>query len=221
MRLPMQKSGRRRNEATPSEAKNGFIQVSATSAGFFRKFKSFFHYHLPTHWAQTGVPLLYTMHDYHHQSIAIGSMTCVCAFCEAKKWVKERAGLCCINNKIIPLQLPTPPQSLQTLLTGANRDSKHILKHVHMCNSAFQMTSFGAKEEQIQGFMPTFKVHGQIYPSIDSLLPEEGDAHKFLQTYLMGTAGLQLDRRCAIFDGIDRIVATDLQSMLHNRNRYI
>lgn len=43
------------------------------------------------------------------------------------------------------------------------------------------MASFGVKEIQKINFMPTFKINGQIYQNIDSLLFETEENPKFLQ----------------------------------------
>jgi len=47
------------------------------------------------------------------------------------------------------------------------------------------MTSFGAKEIREGNFMPTFKIEGQIYHLIGSLLPTTGQSSKFLQIYFI------------------------------------
>lgn len=43
------------------------------------------------------------------------------------------------------------------------------------------MTSFGAKEIREGNFMPTFKIEGQVYHRIISLIPPSGESPQFLQ----------------------------------------
>jgi len=50
------------------------------------------------------------------------------------------------------------------------------------------MTSFGEKEIREGNFMPTFKVQGQIYHFIGSLLPSEGAQPEFSQIYFVSRA---------------------------------
>ena len=126
-------------------------------------------------------------HDYAAEEvITIGSMSKVCNYCRAKKWDNEPAGVCCSNGKVQLATFQEPPQPLKNLLTGSTSDSKHFLQHIQKYNSAFQMTSFGAKFVTQRGFMPTFKVQGQVYHRIGSLLPEENESCQFLQIYFMG-----------------------------------
>lgn len=78
------------------------------------------------------------------------------------------------------------------------------------------MTSFGAtKVINYEGFMPTFKVQGQVYHLIGSLLPPPNENSKFLQIYFMGNNDLEIEKRCEIINGIDRDVVSDLQYMFH------
>ena len=100
-------------------------------------------------------------HNYAAEEvITIGSMSKVCNYCRAKKWDNEPPGVCCSNGKVQLATFQEPPQPLKNLLTGSTSDSKHFLQHIQKYNSAFQMTSFGAKFVTRGGFMPTFKVQG-------------------------------------------------------------
>ena len=113
-------------------------------------------------------------------------MSKVCNYCRAKKWDNEPPGVCCSNGKVQLATFQEPPQPLKNLLTGSTSDSKHFLQHIQKYNSAFQMTSFGAKFVTQGVFIPTFKVQGQVYHRNGSLLPEENENWQFLQIYFMG-----------------------------------
>ena len=56
------------------------------------------------------------------------------------------------------------------------------------------MTSFGAdKEDTEHVYMPTFRVLGQVYHTIGSLLPMAGEEAKFLQIYFIGDPKTRLN----------------------------
>jgi len=59
-------------------------------------------------------------------------------------------------------------------------EGKHFLANIRKYNGAFQMTSFGCNEITIAGFDPSFRVQGQVYHRIDSLVPSAGESPKFI-----------------------------------------
>jgi hypothetical protein len=84
------------------------------------------------------------------------------------------------------------------------------------------MTSFGAtKEIRGGGFMPTFKVQGQIYHRVGSLLPTSGADPQFLQIYFMGDVATEANHRCSRVPGTRLGIVTQLQHFLHANNAYI
>ena len=89
----------------------------------------------------------------------------------ARKWKEESAGMCCSSGKTHLPPLQPPPEPLRTYLKGETRDAKQFLANVCKYNAAFQMTSFGGKVCKESGYMPTFKVQGQIYHLMGSMLP--------------------------------------------------
>lgn len=96
------------------------------------------------------------------------------------KWQKETNGMCCSSGKVHIEVLQNPPEMLKKLLNGDHPQSKHFLDNIRSYNNAFQMTSFGAKQVTEGPFMPTFKVQGQVYHLIGSLLPENEPKYKIL-----------------------------------------
>ncbi|KAF0767796.1 Uncharacterized protein FWK35_00016076 [Aphis craccivora] len=67
-----------------------------------------------------------------------------------------------------------PPQPFNSLLT------RHCgAQFGNLYNTLFQMTSFGSKEIHEGNFMLTFKIEGQIYHLIGSLLPKTGQSSTF------------------------------------------
>lgn len=83
------------------------------------------------------------------------------------------------------------------------------------------MTSFGASKVLNEGFMPTFKVQGQIYHTIGSLLPIENEDSKFLQVYFIGNESDETNARLKNTNGLRRDIIEDLQKMFHEKNQLI
>jgi hypothetical protein len=85
--------------------------------------------------------------------------------------------ICCNNGKISLSAKPEPPAFLQELLDVDNQKSKNYRKPIRSYNSMFAFTSTGGvvDKEINKGHIPcVFRMHGQNYNHIRSLLPEEG-----------------------------------------------
>lgn len=81
------------------------------------------------------------------------------------------------------------------------------------------MTSFGASKIISNiGFKPTFKVQGQIYHQIGSLLPPPDEDYKFI---FMGDEEKEVIQRCAISRGIRREIVFSLQQLFHENNCFV
>ncbi|XP_067936872.1 uncharacterized protein [Watersipora subatra] len=145
-----------------------------------------------------------------------------CSRCNALHWKDERPGICCNNGKVRlrPFSEDIPPV-LTRLFQGANPDSEHFFGNIRKYNSCFQMTSFGAKTIDEPGFNPNFKVQGQIYHLIGSLLPIPGEQPQFLQIYFMGDQQAEAERRRGIVEGVRLNVIRELQDVLHEQNKYV
>ncbi|XP_071582444.1 uncharacterized protein [Temnothorax nylanderi] len=83
------------------------------------------------------------------------------------------------------------------------------------------MTSFGAKQVLQDGFMPTFKVQGQVYHLVGSLLPAPEQEAQFLQIYFVGEDEREVRLRCSNFPDVKQELVKELQRMLHEVNSYI
>ena len=149
----------------------------------------------------------------------IGDMVVCCQFCNALKWRKEPNGICCSGGKVRIENFHEPPDIIKALLSGEHPQSKHFLDNVRSYNSAFQMTSFGAKQITEGPFMPTFKVQGQVYHLIGSLLPQ--NEPKFLQIYFVSNYNEQAHIRHDNFPGLNINLISQLQNMLHQVNPYV
>ncbi|GFQ82929.1 hypothetical protein TNCT_281631 [Trichonephila clavata] len=111
--------------------------------------------------------------------------------------------------------------SHKSLLCGEYDQSQHFLNNIRRYNSAFQMTSFGVKEVHEGNYMPTFKIQGQLYHLIGSLLPVDNARESFLQIYFISDYVLQRDARLQCFPNLNPMLVESLQSMLIEINCYI
>lgn len=88
------------------------------------------------------------------------------------------------------------------------------------CNRCFQMTSFGAKEVKEGNFMPSFKVYGQLYHRIGSLVAEPKKQPSFLQIYFVGDDNKEREILCGMYTGIKPGLVSQLEKLLHE-HKYI
>ncbi|XP_060858512.1 uncharacterized protein LOC132935889 [Metopolophium dirhodum] len=151
----------------------------------------------------------------------IGSMNQKCNFCNALKWKGEIPGMCCNIGKTQLDPLQPPPEPLRSLLEGDHPDHDHFINRTRKYNSCFQMTSFGAKQIVEEGFMPTFKVQGQVYHLYGSLIPNTQENPQFLQIYFVGEDEKEVQLRCSLYPEVKQALVKQLQNMLHTENKYI
>ncbi|GBO12469.1 hypothetical protein AVEN_39569-1 [Araneus ventricosus] len=155
-------------------------------------------------------------------SCIIGPISVTCEHCEAKKWIGEAPGMCCNGGKVQLPRLMDPPESLRTLLIGDSAEVKHFLNNIRRYNSCFQMTSFSTtKEIRESGYMPTFKVQGQIYHRIGSLYSLANAEPKFLQIYFVGDSAEQAEQRCKNLPQTRQDIVLQLQGMQDHHNCYV
>lgn len=85
------------------------------------------------------------------------------------------------------------------------------------------MTSFGATKVVRDNFMPTFRVQGQIYHLMGSILPIPHEEPKFLKIYFMGQAddNEQVQQRQNYNPGTKQRIVAELQLMFHENNELI
>ena len=135
------------------------------------------------------------------------SNSVVCPFSNATKFKGETSGLCCKSGRVQLLNLHDPPEPLNHLMLGDIPESRHFLENIRKYNSCFQITSFGVtKETQEPGYMPTFKIQGQVvYHTAGSLLPLPEDP-RYLQIYFMGNDAEETNRDAALFLESDTIL---------------
>jgi len=148
-------------------------------------------------------------------------MTIHCVQCGAAKWDKEPPALCCSSGKVRLPRLADPPPLLKQLMNDETIEARHFRRHIRKYNASFQMTSFGANTVTEAGFMPTFKIQGQIYHRIGSLLPLPNTRPQYLQVYFLGDHDAEANVRCDSQQGTRLDVTMQLQNLLHANNTYI
>ena len=96
--------------------------------------------------------------------------------------------MCCIGGKIHLSPLLQPPSYLMHLYTSSGSDTNSFRSNIRAYNTALACISFGANIDQFhnQG-ISNFRIHGQIYHRIRSLLLEEHHSPKFAQLYVYDT----------------------------------
>ena len=103
----------------------------------------------------------------------VGALSVECTHCGALKFPEETESLCCLKGNVQLEAFPQPQSFLRHLYEGTDSAGRHFLHNIHKYNSAFQMTSFGCNEITMAGFNP-FRVQGQVYHRIGSLVPSAG-----------------------------------------------
>jgi len=85
------------------------------------------------------------------------------------------------------------------------------------------MTSIGSKQVVHKGFMPTFKVQGQVYYVAGSLFQYLPNDHKFLQIYFIADPDTQVSTQCNINtrEILESVLMRSLQDMLNTHNRHV
>ncbi|XP_050683985.1 uncharacterized protein LOC126978908 [Leptidea sinapis] len=163
-----------------------------------------------------------TRNYFEHSSIVIGRMNEVCKFCEAKKFKGETQSICCSSGKIKLPELKSLPPEFLEYKKGETQNSKEFLQQIRNYNACFQMTSFGATAViEEKGFNPVFKIQGQVYHKIGSLLSLPNNTPKFLQIYFVGNEEDELDQRLSNFIELRRDIILHLQRFLHENNELI
>ena len=148
--------------------------------------------------------------------------TRICQYCNAKLFPKERPGMCCTEGKIILPEQEQYPEELRELLTGNNVRSRRFRQNIRSYNSALAFTSAGVKldERLTPNGIYTYRIHGQVYHRIGSLIPEQGQIPKFSQLYVYDT-NHELENRMAVMGGLDPEILEVLQRNLHQSNPFV
>ncbi|KAL6536772.1 hypothetical protein OROMI_026353 [Orobanche minor] len=160
-----------------------------------------------------------------------------CEYCAALFWYNERLrssygstrpkySTCCLQGKIELPKMKKPPQLLLDLLSGKTPISNHFIKNIRSYNSMFAFTSLGGKIDSNPNMgtsPPIFKLHGQNYHLIGSLMPTEDQAPKFAQMYIYDTENDVANRINSVrsrgnSNGLQANIVQKLKEMLDENN---
>ena len=126
-----------------------------------------------------------------------GDPTYKCGYCDALLWHDEKIkntpssnpefGLCCSRGKVQLPRLKQPPRLLRDLLENRHIKSHNYIENICSYNMMFVFTSMGGIQDHSvnNGHGPyTYRLGGNNYHRIGSLLPNEGQSPKFSQLYM-------------------------------------
>jgi hypothetical protein len=141
-----------------------------------------------------------------------GDQTVRCDICYAKIWkdeaarglksrVKSSYSICCSYGKVQLPRLKEPNEDYKKFFCVPDTKGKFFLKSIRRYNSMFSFTSMGGKVDSSvnKGRGPSmFRLRGQNYHSLGSLLPNDGSKPKFSQLYIYDTDN-EVSNRQSIF----------------------
>ena len=112
-----------------------------------------------------------------HELPSLFSAGNMCPFCHAYRCREERPGFCCEKGHVKLEDLPEPPGEIRQLYSN-----RAFLNNLRSYNNAMAVASIACEESMVDGFNPTFKIHGKVYHRIGSLLPNQQLSADVLQT---------------------------------------
>ncbi|XP_038722074.1 uncharacterized protein LOC120014228 [Tripterygium wilfordii] len=175
-------------------------------------------------------------HNENAQILDLGLPDLTCEFCGAIFWYAERVksnslhrpvyNVCCRGGKInLPLLRSIPSLLHELLNCNGSTRSKLFQKNIRIYNSMFQLTSLGGKIDSSINNSPgpyVFRLGGQNYHRIGSLLPINGETPKFAQLYIHDTDNEVFNRMvatgCDDDDSIDEDIIGELIIMFDEIN---
>jgi hypothetical protein len=139
------------------------------------------------------IPLARREFDGNHHGLrhTLSEMTTMCDKCGTLHFLEERAAsssranpqftLCCAKGKMMLPPLAPPPEPLRRLLTSNEVDAKDFRQRIRSYNNALAFTSVGANLDTsvAQPGNYTYRLRGELYHRMGSLLPQPGEAPKF------------------------------------------
>jgi hypothetical protein len=163
------------------------------------------------------IPLARREFDGNHHGLrhTLGEMTTMCGKCGALHFLEERVAsssranpqfpLCCAQGKVTLPPLAPPPEPLRRLLTSNEADAKDFRQRIRSYNNVLAFTSMGANLDTsvAQPGNYTYRLRGELYHRMGSLLPQPGEAPKFAQLYISDPHA-ELDGRMGNFGGLNR-----------------
>ena len=164
----------------------------------------------------------------------LGNMIHKCRKCGAMMWLDEKINksarfpefsTCCAKGKVILPPLQKLPSPLDILLTGNDSRSRLFKQNIRMYNSALSFTSIGVNvDQEVTGTsgVYTFRIDGEMYHRIGTLLSNFETPSQFAQIYIYDTDHELQNRSNATPNfNLDSTILAELQQMLHDINPYV
>nr|XP_043611489.1 uncharacterized protein LOC122583120 [Erigeron canadensis] len=160
-----------------------------------------------------------------------------CSKCHALLWEAEMLrgnqngkktvySFCCKGGDVELPPVVKPPPVLYNLFSSKNPIANNFMKHIRAYNMMFSFTSMGGKVNQgsLKGRGPyVFRLQGQNYHRMGSLLLAPGDQPKFSQLYIFDSKNEEANRERAIRMVRDCVKDNELQNvslkLIANRNK--
>ena len=131
--------------------------------------------------------------------------------------------LCCSYGKYKLPPQPEFPELLQRLMTGDDSECRAFRAHIREYNNVLSFASrgFSGKPFVFNNARgpPVFKISGQIYHSMGSVLPSDGERPKFSQMYVFDE-DYELENRMNNVSGLNKNTLKKLQDMIHRYNAF-
>ncbi|GJR11205.1 putative PIF1 DNA helicase/replication protein A1-like protein [Tanacetum coccineum] len=171
-----------------------------------------------------------------------GDPTFPCESCGALLWhaetlrratdaLDESYSICCSRGKVtLGTELKQPPKLLKDLITNEHDKSGSFIENIRRYNSMFAFTSIGGKVDDTVNYGRgpfCYRIHGENYHRLGSLLPQTGKTPKFAQLYIFDTENEITNRINAVSKEscttskdkiLDRELATEIRDMLDSIN---
>lgn len=170
-----------------------------------------------------------------------GPPTYTCQYCGAILWYEERNKktkkvshpkftFCCMEGRVqIPFMKETPPLLKYLLGADSGQKGSKFRKNIRAYNSMFAFTSMGGRVDASINRSKgpyVFRMSGQNYHHIGSLLPEVGKKPQFAQLYIYDTEN-EIDNRIntllkhGMKTEIDHEILHELSKMLDQHNNLV
>ena len=122
---------------------------------------------------------------------------------KSKSTTNPTFSMCCQEGKLLFPKFKEAPSPLKEFMDYKNPTSLRFKDQIRIYNGMFCYTSFGARIDHSinTGRGPyTFRVNGQSYHRIGSLLPKQGTQPKYAQLYFFDTGNEVKNRMGAFVD---------------------
>ncbi|XP_035843853.1 uncharacterized protein LOC118490365 [Helianthus annuus] len=157
------------------------------------------------------------IHGISKDYIDHGDAIFVCCKCDAMLWEdkilrgnkkrnKTSYSLCCSYGDVQLPRPPTPPPLLRHLYKSRTSQSRNFMNNIRAYNMMFSFTSLGGKvDKSYQGVKGpyVFRLQGQNYHRMGSLLPNDGEEPKFSQLYIYDSQNEVVNRQKAVSSHIE------------------